>query len=639
MVRSASRRMYMQYPTPVGRRRRADVGAGIGRRLQAREPARRDQRVGIEQHHVALRMQPHAAVHRGDKAQVALVLQQREASVRRQAAQRLGQTGVGALVVDHHEFHVGAIARAEHARDARERLLPSLVHRNDHIHAGQPPREQGCMRLFGQLAMQRPALRVALAQGFEPLRHEKMQQFRRGAMPRFALLAAQLRRDRFGLRDQFGAPDHQQLATGERVAPPRWAELQAPHLPGPRGLRQRKIEPRPGGVCGQLERRRHVRARQVRRMRPDQLAIQPCIHAHRRQRRAGIGDPACDAPGLADVDAGRQFDAKRPAVVAQRQVLADHTSSQLMLASVVIAGRHRHPKAAAVARNAHRGEVRPRVVGRDRADRLAINQHFDFHLRDRRVTEHHPAARLDALQLVDAAPSRRGVERERAAVQGFARRQIHHVDAVLRLAAQKRPQIEVKPPRIFRSNVRSRRIGLDRSHLRAVDADPKLGHALRCGGSGHPAEDDAGRDAINGTDRFRLDGEVMHALQPPIRTRHPCAQRVRAAVRDRLRQANRKCVTAVAVGCFFGFLVQAVGDTFRHHDLAVEQFDAEFALQGRRREHPAEGGTVLNALEAADHRLCHHAYGAGAHLGSLYGTKTILIASLLASLSLRRRFR
>ncbi len=131
---------------PVGERRhRTDIRFGVGRPPQLCQPPRRNQRVRIQQHHVAPGVQLHAPVHRGHETEIRGILQQGDFFGGRELPQRIAQLRVWTGIVDDDQLHRCFVTRSEHARDAGERFFPSLVHRHDDIHARVLPGEQGCI--------------------------------------------------------------------------------------------------------------------------------------------------------------------------------------------------------------------------------------------------------------------------------------------------------------------------------------------------------------------------------------------------------------------------------------------------------------------------------------------------------------
>ena len=93
----------------VGERRHAGhLGAAVGGALDAVEPVVGHFGVAVEQQHVAVGVQAHAAVDGGHKAEVVFVLEQGDAGLLRgQIAQPLADFGLGAAVVDDHQMPGG----------------------------------------------------------------------------------------------------------------------------------------------------------------------------------------------------------------------------------------------------------------------------------------------------------------------------------------------------------------------------------------------------------------------------------------------------------------------------------------------------------------------------------------------------
>ena len=118
----------------VGKRcDRADK-VGAARRGEAVEPARRNDRVGIEQHHVAVGMEPEPTIRAGHKAEIGWLGEQREFTEVGAAAELSGQCHVGARIIDHHQLEV--TTAGEHRINRGKRRLSIPVDRHDHVDRG-----------------------------------------------------------------------------------------------------------------------------------------------------------------------------------------------------------------------------------------------------------------------------------------------------------------------------------------------------------------------------------------------------------------------------------------------------------------------------------------------------------------------
>ena len=145
------------------RRDRADRRVGGGAAHERVQPSFGDDRVAVQQHHVAAR-EAHAAVRRPGETQVALVHQELDVRVAR--SRDLGEHArdarVGRRVVDQHEAVARGRAR-EHARDAAAHVVRRVVDRDDDVdegrgaHAGGPAirARRSFRRIHGSASHQR----------------------------------------------------------------------------------------------------------------------------------------------------------------------------------------------------------------------------------------------------------------------------------------------------------------------------------------------------------------------------------------------------------------------------------------------------------------------------------------------------
>ena len=144
-------------------RKRCDaghLGAAVSGALDAVEPVVGHFGVAVEQQHVAVRVQAHAPVDGGHKAQVFFVFEQCDAGLlRSDLAQPLGDFGLGAAVVDDHQMPCGLAGAGQSREHAALGVFEAAVYRNDHVHrgvwAGQGAEliglRQGDTVLFGQV--------------------------------------------------------------------------------------------------------------------------------------------------------------------------------------------------------------------------------------------------------------------------------------------------------------------------------------------------------------------------------------------------------------------------------------------------------------------------------------------------------
>jgi len=123
------------------RRRRANVRLAVRTAPQPIQPVIGHLGVAVQQHHVAIRVQGHAPIHRADKAEVPRIGQHRHARPIPQRSAVRCQLGFRAGIVDQHQFEGGRALRLQDRFDATSGFLESPVHGDDHVHHPSRVRE------------------------------------------------------------------------------------------------------------------------------------------------------------------------------------------------------------------------------------------------------------------------------------------------------------------------------------------------------------------------------------------------------------------------------------------------------------------------------------------------------------------
>ena len=119
---------------------RGDAGhllVAIGGGADAVEPVAGDLSVAVEQQHIVVGRQRHAAVDGADKAEVLIVLQQQQARIiglRDEFAQPLGDSGFGAGIVDDHQAPGRAAGGCHDRLDAALRVFQAAINGDDEVH-------------------------------------------------------------------------------------------------------------------------------------------------------------------------------------------------------------------------------------------------------------------------------------------------------------------------------------------------------------------------------------------------------------------------------------------------------------------------------------------------------------------------
>ena len=138
---------------------------------QAGQPARGHLGIAVQQGDVVIPRLRHAAVDRGDEAEILLVAQQPDRALFRQPGQVRADLGLGRAVVDDDDPARRAVRVGQHRFQAAPRGRQPAIHRHHHIHRdrsgqGEHGGEQGGRRDGGQVILdQQRAFRGPAARG------------------------------------------------------------------------------------------------------------------------------------------------------------------------------------------------------------------------------------------------------------------------------------------------------------------------------------------------------------------------------------------------------------------------------------------------------------------------------------------